>query len=281
MLNREEQDLSNSIAWIGTVTVGTTVSNFFAKWDRTGTVLILLIVLASIIGYLWSGQTWLLYVSVIMVILTIVLHALPPSIRSTVKLALSVWAVLWGLGLAVAVNGAFMLGNWLSRLVPNASVTIPYGSEIMTVTIASILVVVVVCAPILAIVIGERLFHEKWLWGVYLTQLSFILASLIGTASPQQGALNIAYWTVLWTFFVGLLSFFLSTRLAGFTSKDYTFLRLKLSCPLSNVLLTMGRPDLFAHSYRLPQIQGENPLRTYPESESVEIVSGRFDMSVN
>jgi hypothetical protein len=242
------------------VIVGTTASNFFAKWDRTGTVLLLLIVLASIIGYLWFRQMWLLYVSTIMLILTIVLHALPSSIRPTVKLALSAWAVLWGLGLAAAINGAFMLGNWIGRLVPNVPVTIPYGSEIAALTVASILLLVLAFAPILAIIVGVRLFHEKWLWGVYLTQLSFSLAILIGSASTPQGALYVALYAGLWTFFIGLVSFFLSTRLVGFVSKDYTFLRFALACPLSNVLLMLRRGDLFAHSYRVPQIQGENPL---------------------
>jgi len=222
----------------------------------TTTVLLLLV-------DLFLGSPMLRVGAIMTAFLAIIALVLPVRPKTPIAMASALnalWLLIAGVILAVILQVMIDLANVITLVMP---IQLPYATELWAALLLAVLGVAIFVSPSVAITIGEKLFHEKWLWGTILMQTSFACASIV-LASGWE-ALVFSPSTIVYVIAIGIgggyLSLLIATWLAGFHLKDFSYLKFEMTSPLSTIVSTFRRSNLFAHAYRSPSIQSENPLR--------------------
>jgi hypothetical protein len=205
----------------------------------------------------------ILRVAIMVAVLAMAALVLPVHPKTRIARA-SVLNVLWfltaGLILAVIIQAMIDLASVITLVLP---FQLTYATQWWGALLIVVLAIATFVSPSVAITVGERLFRKKWLWGAILMETSYACASVF--LAPGWETRVFSPSTIIDVVAIGIVggyfSLLIATSLAGFNLKDFSYLKFEITNPLSNIVSTFRQSDLFAHAYRSPSIQSENPLR--------------------
>jgi len=231
---------------------------------------LLLATLMLLIGRLYTESAFLVEGAILTCFLALLIFMFQDRLVKLIRphLILILYSLATGMILAMISELMVRLGNLISPSISAAIQVLVFPTELaigITVSLlfmaGAALLLFILLFPSVAVVTGEKLFHKKSLWMSYLVEISFVyilalMANWQAVVSSLGRIIELAFYGLL----LGGLSFVLATRLAGFEVKDYSYLKFSLSASLRSTASLFRRADLFAHLYRPPMIESENPL---------------------
>jgi len=205
-----------------------------------------------------TPSTLSIWIAILLIVALAVL-LVPPISRPYWKTGLLiVWAGVTGLATYFFITGFYLAIQWILETQGHI-LTLPYSREILAMCSLVGWAVLGILVPIISVVVAESVLERKWLWGVFISQLSssFLLYMLspgwewsLETIATASGVGLLA----------GCLTFLAAEWLAGFNVRDFSYVEGLLPESIHNVGMLFRKSRIFAH-YRAPLILSQDPLK--------------------
>nr|MDO8132641.1 hypothetical protein [Candidatus Njordarchaeum guaymaensis] len=194
--------------------------------------------------------------AVLLVIALVLLVAPRVSRPSSIAFALAIWFAGTGLLVASVVHYCLLTVGWILRTFV---LRVPYLQEILTTVTFLLLVAIGILIPVVSVIAAEFVLERKWLWGVYLAQISAFLL-LLAFESGWAHTVETMMVTGLFGAGAGFVTFITAQHLAGFNLKDYSYLDVTLMKSTHEIAGCFRNRQTFRHQYRPPTVMNESPL---------------------